>query len=179
MDPKKIIVNGVEYKNLNDVPEALRALFADADGNGVPDLLEGKIGNINWMDFANRAKQQAAAMGGPQVISTQTFVVEGRTYASLDAIPEPKRSEVIEKMKKLGQSYEGWTSSGPNPLDAFGAASRKNFGKQDLGRFGAAAYPDYETRGSGTGKFILAVFVVFVVLAIAAGVFFLFVMPQK
>ncbi len=161
MEPKKIIVNGVEYGSLEQVPEALRHIFADQDKNGVPDILEGKIGNINWVDMF----KQAASSGG-QPFVTQNFVVDGKTYSNLNEVPEPKRSEIIEKMKKLDKGWEG-------------------FGAGPVGPAAARINPTvFETPMAGTSSDkvfkILIALVGALVLAVAIGLFVYFaVLPQK
>ena len=175
MDPKKVIINGVEYNNLDQVPEALRGLFADADRNGVPDILEGKIGSLNWMEIAKQTgKAIAGQMGNPQVVSTQTFMVEGKSYSNINEIPEPKRGEVIAKMEKLGQAYSGWGNQAASGRSGFAVGSRSS----DVQDILHNAYPSYEVQGSGMGKFFLGALAVFFVVAIAAAFVYFFILPQ-
>ena len=175
MEPKKVIINGIEYSNLEQIPEALRGLFADADRNGIPDILEGKAGNINWMDIAKQTgKAIVGQMQNPTVVSTQNFVVDGQSYSNLMDIPEPKRTEVIEKMKKLGQAYSGWTSQAGG-ASGFAVGAGTNLGNRALDN----AYPAYEVQSSGIGKFFLGALAVLFLVAIAAAVVYFFILPQR
>ena len=88
----KIKVNGREYDRLEELPpevrrfydEALRRLgpaFADQDGNGIPDIAEGK-----------------AAAGSPSGMPNP-IVVDGRTYASVDEMPPDVRRKYEDTLR--------------------------------------------------------------------------------
>lgn len=75
--------NGKTYNNLEDMHanerqafEQMSQMFVDKNGNGIPDFLEGDL-----------AKNIIAA-------SSSTFVYNGKTYNSLDEMPEDIRNKV-------------------------------------------------------------------------------------
>lgn len=88
-----IIFNGKTYNNINDMPaderqayDQMSGIFLDKDGNGIPDFMEGNIA----MSMMN-----ASASG---------FVVNGKTYASLDEMPEDLRSKMRSAFDALANA---------------------------------------------------------------------------
>jgi hypothetical protein len=93
----KIKVNGQEYDHPDQMPPEVRRLyqaaialggpmFADRDGNGIPDVIEGKGGAI-------------AAMPG------RSLIVNGRTYKSADEMPPEDRrtyQQAVETARAAG-----------------------------------------------------------------------------
>lgn len=79
LDPGRIEVNGVVYRTLDDVPADLRshiaALLEDADGDGVPDIVQGP-----------------QATSSVSTSHTETFIVDGVAYSSLDELPSQHRA---------------------------------------------------------------------------------------
>ena len=92
MSPKRIVIDGKAYNSVDEMPEdtrrnyeqamrnfgsadsiiALNNVFADANNNGMPDMVENQAMNV---------------MGG------MTFVVNGQTYNSLDDLPPEARAK--------------------------------------------------------------------------------------
>lgn len=75
----KIVFNGQEYSSVEAMPPDVRqawrqvmGMFADRNGDGVPDLFQGE--GVE-----------------PTVIQQSSFVVNGKTYPSLDAMPPDVR----------------------------------------------------------------------------------------
>jgi hypothetical protein len=94
----KITVNGVEYDSPEAMPSGIRAEYEraiaalkDEDGDGVPDILQS----------APEAK----------VLVKQKLVVNGKEYASRDALPAEMR-QVLDQV--LGPN--GGSSAGHAPL---------------------------------------------------------------
>ena len=88
-----IIFNGKTYNDINDMPaderrayDQMSSLFMDKDGNGIPDFMEGNIA-MNVMN--------ASASG---------FLVNGKTYASLDDMPEDMRSKMHSAFDALASA---------------------------------------------------------------------------
>ena len=88
-----IIFNGKTYNNIKDMPaderqayDQMSGIFLDKDGNGIPDFMEGNIA----MSMMN-----ASASG---------FVVNGKTYASLDEMPEDLRSKMRSAFDALANA---------------------------------------------------------------------------
>lgn len=77
MSEQEFVINGRTYRSIDQVPPQYRALatqmFADADGDGMPDVLESGASTT-------------------RAGSSTTFRVDGRTYRSIDDVPEPHRS---------------------------------------------------------------------------------------
>ena len=80
-----IIFNGKTYKSIEDMPanerqafEQMSQMFVDANGNGIPDLLEGDV-----------VKNVISAH------STHTSInVNGQTYTSFNELPPELRQQV-------------------------------------------------------------------------------------
>lgn len=79
----KITVNGTEYDSWADVPAELRDKLArvgpalpDTDGDGIPDLLEGR----------------GQLPPGSTTVTTTTITADGKTYNSIDEIPADLRA---------------------------------------------------------------------------------------
>ena len=77
-----IVVNGTHYSSWEEVPPELRATVGralpDADGDGVPDLLQGHL---------------PTGLPGGRVVTTSTVITVGdQTYHSLDEVPDEVRS---------------------------------------------------------------------------------------
>jgi len=81
----KILVNGREYGSLAQTPQLVKQLFSDQDGNGIPDIFEGKLGDIQ---FKNQ--------GG-----MRTFVVGGNIYHNLKDMPPEARRKIDEAFQQF------------------------------------------------------------------------------
>ena len=88
-----IIFNGKTYNDISDMPaderqayDQMSSIFLDKDGNGIPDFMEGNIA----MSVMNA--------------STSGFVVNGKTYASLDDMPEDMRSKMRSAFDTLAST---------------------------------------------------------------------------
>jgi hypothetical protein len=87
----EINVNGQQYDDWQQVPEAIRAqleaLLPDADGNGIPDALEGKGGFGAGGSFPQ-----------PTVISTSSINFNGKQVNSISDLPQ----EVVDRIRGAG-----------------------------------------------------------------------------
>ncbi|MBV6396730.1 MAG: hypothetical protein HFACDABA_02330 [Anaerolineales bacterium] len=88
----QIIFNGKSYNSLEEMPaserdayQSMLQIFKDANGNGIPDFLEGDI-----------VKNVATAF-------TSNLVYNGKTYANMDELPAEARQKLSEAMGKLNQ----------------------------------------------------------------------------
>ena len=93
-----LVVNGKSYASLDEMPPEVRqeyeqamGLLADKDQNGVPDVFEGMMqaGNVNV---------QTTTITGPA-----QFIVDGKTYASVDDLPPEARQKYEQALPKLRQ----------------------------------------------------------------------------
>ena len=90
--PKKIFVNGKEYPNLGSLPSVVRKVFEDADKNGIPDLLEGKIAGLNIFNLLSKTK-------------SSPFMVKGNAYQSFDDLPKEFQDIIRNKFGFTGTSF--------------------------------------------------------------------------
>ena len=88
----QIIFNGKSYNNLQEMPsnermayEQMQKIFVDANGNGIPDFLEGDI-----------AKNVMTAF-------TSVVNYDGKVYNGLDELPPDARQKVQDAFAKLNQ----------------------------------------------------------------------------
>ncbi|GER78112.1 MAG: hypothetical protein JETCAE02_11240 [Anaerolineaceae bacterium] len=86
----QIIFNGKTYNSIEEMPanereayEGMFKIFQDANGNGIPDFLEGDI-----------AKNVAAAL-------TNEVRYNGRVFSNLDELPPEAREKVKAAVVKL------------------------------------------------------------------------------
>ncbi|HQV94048.1 MAG TPA: hypothetical protein PLA27_02810 [Anaerolineales bacterium] len=125
MNPQRIVIDGKAYNSVNEMPEDVRRnyeevmknigaapanaanpiqslnnIFADANNNGIPDIAENQITNL---------------MGGV------TFVVNGKTYNSLDDLPPEARA----KYEQFMGSLDGNQNDTPDYLKAMMSVSQE------------------------------------------------------
>ena len=88
----QIIFNGKSYNSLQEMPsnertayEQMQKIFVDADGNGIPDFLEGDIAKNVMTAFTNVVNY------------------DGKVYNSLDELPADARQKVQDAFAKLNQ----------------------------------------------------------------------------
>ncbi len=91
----KIIFNGREYASVDEMPadvrrayEQLQAVFADADRDGTPDILEG-IGAVNI-----------------QTVTTK-IVFNGQEYTSVDEMPAEVRRAYEQALAAFDADRDG------------------------------------------------------------------------
>ena len=87
-----IIFNGKTYNSLEEMPanerqafEQMQKIFVDANGNGIPDFMEGDV-----------AKNVVTALTG-------NVNFNGKVYASLDELPSDAKQKVQAAFAKLNQ----------------------------------------------------------------------------
>ena len=90
----QIIFNGKSYDSIEEMPanerqayEQLRQMFVDANGNGIPDFMEGDM-----------AKKIMNAF-----MSTSAINYGGAVYGSLEELPPDVRAKVEKAFSKLSQ----------------------------------------------------------------------------
>ena len=89
----QIMFSGKTYNRLEEMPanermayEQMQKIFVDANGNGIPDFLEGDI-----------AKNVMTAF------TTNVVNYDGKIYDSLDELPADARQKVQDAFTKLNQ----------------------------------------------------------------------------
>jgi hypothetical protein len=93
-----IIINGQNYDSPDDMPPQVRESYLkamevlkDSDGNGIPDILEGKSLKNN--------------SGGPvqlNVMSGSKFVVGDKIYTNPDDLPQDARLKYDQAVARIG-----------------------------------------------------------------------------
>ena len=113
----KIVFNGQEYPSLEAMPpEARKAyqqvmgMFADKDGNGVPDVFEGR-----GSDAA--------------VIEQSSIVVNGKAYPGVEAMPDDVRRIYEQTMGALAKS--GGAAGEAAPQRVRGGSVGPRWGEED------------------------------------------------
>lgn len=81
--------NGREVSDPAELPPEVRKLLQDADGNGIPDILEGSN--------AGAAERLEVKIVEPTVIE-----LGGRTYRSVDDLPAEMRESVRAALAQAG-----------------------------------------------------------------------------
>ncbi len=113
MSTRKIVIDGVSYNSVDEMPpdvrrnyeEAMRGfkennvenfggaisdirnIFADKNNNGMPDIFEGN----QTISVAGQTK----------------FIVDGRTYDSLDELPVEARAKYEQAMSSMDRNQNG------------------------------------------------------------------------
>lgn len=89
----RITVNGVEYRSVDEMPPDVRQqydramkILADRDGNGVPDIRQGKAPSGQASD-AGDVKNVVTT-----VTRTSRYFINGREYQRLEDIPADLRA---------------------------------------------------------------------------------------
>jgi hypothetical protein len=97
--PTRITVNGRDYASLEAMPADVRRLYEEALRGTPPLGMDGNHGAADWLEGVE-------ATGGisRRVITSQTIVVNGSHYASLEEVPDEHR-EAIESA--LGRMSKG------------------------------------------------------------------------
>ena len=97
----QIIFNGKTYNSLEEMPanerqayEQMFQIFSDANGNGIPDFLEGDIARNVMSAF------------------TSTVHYDGKVYSNMEELPAEARRKVQEAFTKLNQL--GVVTAGPS-----------------------------------------------------------------
>lgn len=79
------MVNGKSYANFRELPQLVQQLFSDRDGNGIPDIFEGKLGDLKFLNQDG----------------LRTFNVDGKGYHSFQEMPPAVRQRVEENLKQV------------------------------------------------------------------------------
>jgi hypothetical protein len=89
----QIIFNGKPYNSLEEMPanerqayEHLQQIFVDANGNGIPDFMEGDMARNVMTAFTTRVVSE-----------------DGKIFNGLDDLPPEKREKVEKAFAKLTQ----------------------------------------------------------------------------
>lgn len=169
----EIIVNGKAYSSLAEMPPDIRAayqqmteLFADKDGNGVPDIMEG--GLMKMMSAFGQLGRLMKNQGMQSVLAQSRYRVDGKEYASIQAMPTSVRNRFLESMagfskssnvlgKNTGSATFGSAKIGSAEMDSAdmdsAAVGSSVFGSAnvDSATFGSATFGSANSGGSNLG----------------------------
>jgi len=122
-DAPKIVIDGKEYEGLEQLPEELKRALKDQDGNGIPDLFEGKF------SFSDIKNLMSYAWKNPGALQVK---VQGQTVTNLDQLPPEAKAKMQAAMQRLKISSPAAApaapSASPRNLHAMGAPGQKSGG---------------------------------------------------
>ena len=161
-----IIVNGKSYASLDELPPDVRqqyeqamGVLADQNQNGVPDVFEGMLNTGSAQTITSTSSQ---------------FIVDGKTYSSVDELPPEARQKYEQALPKINQAmsdanqngvpdiFENQAAAQPPTRSTYAAttASPPLFEEPPTSNFDAT--PQYRT------TLILAVIVIVVLIVMLA-----------
>jgi hypothetical protein len=118
----QIIVNGVAYSSMDEMPLEIRqayeqamGIFADNNKNGMPDILEGGSGELN-----------SNIKITPIAVNSANIIVDGKIYSNATELPPEARQKYEQAMAKLRQSMGDANQNGvPDLLEGVISAADK------------------------------------------------------
>lgn len=154
-----IIFNGKTYNRIEDMPaserqafEQMSKMFVDANGNGIPDFLEGDM--VQNVLAAHSTKTQISA--------------DGKTYHTLEDLPPELRQSVDGAFQML--SNMGILKDPPE-MQSKPFSREPEFESRPFETKGSNAIE--EERGTSTFTFVIAGIVLCFILTVAAiGIFY-------
>jgi hypothetical protein len=117
---QQIIFKGKTYASVDEMPPDVRQVYdqvmkmlPDKNQNGVPDILEG--GSLGMLKGLGGLLADADHDGKPDfleniqagTVTQTTFVVDGKTYYSLDELPPDARQKYEAAMSKMDANRDG------------------------------------------------------------------------
>ena len=112
MNPKIIVIDGKNYKSVDEMPEDVRRNYesamsqlGDKDRNNIPDVLENLT---NLPDQNNNGMPDSIEGMIPNVLSSTTKIIaDGKEYNSLDELPPDIRAKYEQAMGSLDANRNG------------------------------------------------------------------------
>lgn len=159
-----IIFNGRTYNNLEEMPpnerkayEQMMNIFMDANGNGIPDFLEGDMAQNVMTAF------------------TSNLVINGKAYGGINEMPEDMRTRVVGAFEKMAELGIVTKTTSPMMMQVKNSqVSREPQISSKPFISGAYSSAIQEDKGSNVLLWILAGVVLFLCLAISVFVIFYF-----
>jgi hypothetical protein len=193
MRSKFIVIDGKTYNSVNDMPEDVRRLyeqamssFKDQDGNRIPDAIEGNAPNLLTDRNRNGIPDSMENAAGTSVTTnTMKIVWDGKEFNSLDELPPDARARYEQAMGKLDANrngipdfVEGMIGGMVQPQQnaSVVTTSFENDTTRHASRTPMPVSPTIEPdRPNGLLLSLLAVFLFFGCVAVAAGVWYFFI----
>jgi hypothetical protein len=113
MNPKKIMIDGKAYNNVEEMPpdvrqkyEAALRVLGDTNGNHIPDIFESPniLADQDKNGVPDLIENLAA---GQAAISSLKIIVDGKEYAGPDALPPEVRAKYEAAMSQLNVNKNG------------------------------------------------------------------------
>lgn len=192
MRSKFIVIDGKTYNSVNDMPEDVRRLyeqamhsFKDQDGNRIPDAIEGN--NPTLFTDQNRngiPDSMENATGASVATNTMKIVLDGKEFNSLDELPPDARARYEQAMGTLDANrngipdfVEGMIGSMMQPQQSASVVSTsfESDTTRHASRPPMPVIPTIEPdRPNGLLLALLAVFLLFGCVAVAAGLWYFY-----
>lgn len=116
---EQIHFNGKVYASMDEMPPEIRrayeqvmGIFADRDGNGMPDVVEGLLS----------ANAQYVSLQG----NLANIVFNGKVYHSMDELPPEARQRYEEAMGKMDANRNGIPDFVEGMMSAGGSAKNQS-----------------------------------------------------
>ena len=187
MKPRLIVIDGKTYNSVNEMPPEIRQLyeqarstFRDQDANRVPDEIEQPH------DFSDKNRNGVPDIlentpGGPIIANAMKVLFDGREYNSIDELPPDARAKYDQAMGTLDSNRNGI----PDFLEGMSvsAVQAEDHASRHTGdhtthhapRQPMPVTPTIEAdRPNGLLLALLAVFLFLACVALAAGVWYIF-----
>ncbi len=112
---QRIVVNGIPYSSVDEMPEEVRKLYqeavgslSDANRNGIPDILEGGTAARSGIRNISIRREQAAIIGK-----------DGKIYSDISELPPEERETYARAMAKAAEVLGDENRNGiPDMLEA-------------------------------------------------------------
>lgn len=187
MKPRLIVIDGKTYNSVNEMPDDVRRLyeqarsaFRDQDGNRVPDAIEqpGELSDMNRNGIPDAIENTP---GGAMVANALKVLFDGREYNSLNDLPPDARAKYDQAMGSLDANRNGI----PDFMESMtaGASQPEDHASRHTGshtthhapRQPMPVTPTIEPdRPNGLLLALLAIFLFFSCVVVAAGVWYFF-----
>lgn len=187
MKPRLIVIDGKTYNSVNEMPDDVRQLyeqarstFRDQDANRIPDAIEQPqvLADKNRNGIPDSLENTP---GGPIIANALKVLFDGREYNSIDELPPDARAKYDQAMGTLDANRNGipdfMESMTAGVVQAEDHASRHtgDHTTHHAPRQPMPVTPTIEPdRPNGWLLALLAAFLFFGCVAVAAGVWYFF-----
>jgi len=170
MDNKpKIIVNGQEV-DPGQIPEQLRDLMKDANQNGIPDILENVISQVQ--KFSPTAAQ-----------AMQQYFVDGKVYQNFESMPEDVRTKIQARLAQIpnmlatnnpqasnvtmvSSSSVGWSGDNPSLGNFQSSGNPQGYSPQS---FNPQNFPGIQTGGGSRTSLLIGILIALIGILMVGG----------
>ena len=134
MNQKRIVIDGMTYNSVDEMPEEIRQKYLaamrnlDKNNDGTPDMLENMDALFGDKDKDGMPDSLAGLVAN--VVKATRIVADGKEYNSLDELPPEVRAKLSQPMGKFDANQNGIpdfmengvnsTNQTPNVASTFG-----------------------------------------------------------